>query len=566
MNKRTPKLRALVKLLNQALFAKNNGNLSYQEVEKLEEQFSKSRREFIINSSKAAALVGIASVIPISGFLADDRLKKDIAIIGGGIAGLYAAYCLQMNNITAKIYEADNRVGGRMMTARNIFGSGTWTELGGEFIDTAHHEIWRLIRHFGLETIDLWADPAEKDATREFTMAAFYVNGTRYSAADVFAELKEVCIKIAADKNACQDNPEVAAKMDRMNMEEYLNGLRCKPWLKEIIRAAYTGEYGTDTAEQSSLNLIYVITPAHGKLENLEFFGDSDERYKVKNGNQQIPDAVKEKVSDQIYLNHKLTKIENEGKRYKMHFANCTEVTADYVIMTLPFSVLRGIEMNIHEMPDDKLNCIKTLGYGQNSKVLMGFKKRVWRETDPKKLYAGYLYNPVVVNGWDNSHMQNNNAGKGGYSLLLGGKKSTDLAEKFKNQVLAHDLTDEDVKVFMDELEHVFPGMKENSMDKNKAMLWPNSPYAMGSYTCMKPGQSTTMTHDLIAKPVGNIFFAGEHTSEDHQGFMNGGAESGKMAAFEILDKIGLKKKRAINDDGKIEDVVAKPAAERVVH
>ena len=555
MKIRTQNLRSLAKLLNYAGFARKNGDLSYEEVKAIESTYNKSRRDFLINSSKTLAVVGIASAIPFSGCLLDDKKKPEIAIIGGGIAGLYAAYYLQLNKIRAQVYEADVRVGGRMYSARNIFGAGTWTELGGEFIDTAHLEIWKLIHHFGLETIDTHKDAAETDKSKEFNKEAFFVSGKRYSKEEVFEQLKLACAKIEADRDACKKEVSREKQQDSINMQDYVNGLPCKQWMKDIILAAYTGEYGADPADQSSLGLIYVIVPAEKPIEELAFFGDSDERYKVKNGNQNITDSLYGKVKEQVNLSYKLTAISSNGKKTTMKFANGKEVTADYVIMTLPFSVLRNIEMKIDGMPEDKLHCIKTLGYGQNSKVLMGFNKRVWREEDPKKVYAGYLYNPVVVNGWDNSHMQNDNKGKGGYSLLLGGKKSTDLAAKFPGKILASDLTDGDVKVFMDELDLVFPGMKANSANNNKAMLWPNNPHSLGSYTSCKPGQVTTLTHELIASTVGNIYFAGEHTSKDHQGFMNGGAESGRIAAAKILDALAVKTRAEIDKDGKVATV-----------
>jgi monoamine oxidase len=58
-----------------------------------------------------------------------------------------------------------------------------------------------------------------------------------------------------------------------------------------------------------------------------------------------------------------------------------------------------------------------------------------------------------------------------------------------------------------------------------------------GSYTCYRPGQYSTLA-DHIAKPAGNIFFAGEHTSE-FAGFMEGGVESGERVADDILKKLG---------------------------
>jgi monoamine oxidase len=65
-------------------------------------------------------------------------------------------------------------------------------------------------------------------------------------------------------------------------------------------------------------------------------------------------------------------------------------------------------------------------------------------------------------------------------------------------------------------------------------MHWPSYPYSLGSYAAYKKGQWTTI-RGAEFKPVGNLFFAGEHCSLKYQGYMNGAAETGFLAAQEIL-------------------------------
>jgi monoamine oxidase len=40
------------------------------------------------------------------------------------------------------------------------------------------------------------------------------------------------------------------------------------------------------------------------------------------------------------------------------------------------------------------------------------------------------------------------------------------------------------------------------------------------------------------ATPIGDVYFAGEHCSVDFQGYMNGAAETGRVAAETILEKV----------------------------
>ena len=72
---------------------------------------------------------------------------------------------------------------------------------------------------------------------------------------------------------------------------------------------------------------------------------------------------------------------------------------------------------------------------------------------------------------------------------------------------------------------------------------WPSNPLVKGSYTCNHPGYFTSIAGNE-AKQVGNLYFAGEHTSSfyEFQGFMEGAALSGIRAAREILQdlKVGI--------------------------
>ena len=63
---------------------------------------------------------------------------------------------------------------------------------------------------------------------------------------------------------------------------------------------------------------------------------------------------------------------------------------------------------------------------------------------------------------------------------------------------------------------------------------WIDDPAARGSYSYWGVGQYTEL-RGAGGTPEGPIHFCGEHTSLEHQGFMNGAVETGERAAAEIL-------------------------------
>jgi monoamine oxidase len=87
----------------------------------------------------------------------------------------------------------------------------------------------------------------------------------------------------------------------------------------------------------------------------------------------------------------------------------------------------------------------------------------------------------------------------------------------------------------------LYPGSRAAFNGNAAGFHWPAHPLSLGSYACYKVGQWTAFAGEE-QKPVGNIFFAGEHCSTEYQGYMNGGAATGREAAEAII----AKRKKAI--------------------
>lgn len=477
-----------------------------------------TRRDFIRNTTMASA----GTLLFPDSFL--QKNQKKIAIIGGGMAGLAAGYHLKKAGFNFTIYEATRRTGGRILSVKDGVTKGVTTEFGGEFLDSNHEEMLKYARDFGFEFIDT---AAKSEASLIKNLYIF--DNKRYSDKDVVNEFKHFAPKIVADANKLPEtidylHPDTSG-FDKVSIDEYFEKIGVKGWAAEMIKVAYTGEYGLETGLQSALNLILLITPGLEHIKpktkrlpkSVELFGISDERYKVFGGNQQIPNKLADSIQNHIKTDHELIAVsELSNGQFKLKFENRPEIIADIVIMTLPFTILRNIDLKNIKMEPWKKRSIMELSYGTNSKLMMGFKKRVWREQN----HAGYLYTPEIHTGWDSSIMQNNNQGEGSYSVFLGGKAGFNLKQTDQNKYIGL-------------IDNAFAGMKENYNGQRKLMNWATNPYSKGSYTCYTVGQwsSIGLAESL---PVRSMFFAGEHCDVEFQGFMNGAAKSGREVAEKI--------------------------------
>jgi monoamine oxidase len=542
MSSRIPLLNTVRKAFQLAMEAEKPLNPPLDELMELANHHKLHRRRFIGDMLKTGAAIGAAGLfnacrkvnemapstpaptIGATNTLGARASQPSIAIVGAGMAGLNCALELKKAGYKANIYEAATRTGGRMFTKRDILASGLYTELGGEFIDSTHKDMLQLCKEFGLPLLD-----TRTRSESLYARDSFFMDGRFYSEEEVIAAFQPYAARIAADIRSLPnmmtyDNYDATTlRFDSMSITSYLNSIGMTGFIRKGIETAYVTEYGLEADVQSSINFLFLFSA--NTANGFDIFGTSDERYKIEGGNQSLPNAMYEQVKDRVFLEHQLVRIKQLATGYALYFKNgntTSMVNADIIVSTIPFSVLRDVELAV-DLPTWKLNAIRNLNYGNNSKLLLGFNSRVWR----KYQYSGYVFtDKEIQTGWDNSWAQSGN--NGGFTVYGGGNAGVALGTG----------TAESQSVrFLDQLEKMWKGCRNAFNGNAKRMHWPEYPYTKGSYACYTIGQYTSIRGAEI-KPVGNFHFAGEHCSANFQGFMNGAAETGRMAANSILKSV----------------------------
>jgi monoamine oxidase len=484
------------------------------------------RRRFL--KIAVAAAVG-TSVTPIFKVAARGPQAPRVVIIGAGTAGLVCAYRLQQRGIAARVIEASNRAGGRMFSLRNFFPDNQLTELGGEYIDSGHKTMRQLGDELGLKLNDLGA---EKNPAGEHT---YFFNNRRVPVDASFIDLfRPVAKAIAQDLKQMKAGTEIsydgphAREVDRLSIPEWFEKRSISGLATSVLRAAYVGEYGLEIDQQSALNLLLTMgdeTPP----DEFRIFGPSDERFHITEGNDSVPARLADRLKIPVEFGTRLEAIAADGSGFKLtlrHDNAATDAKADILVLALPFTILRQLDVRV-KLPEAKRKAIHELGYGTNAKLITGFSRRVWEESHS----TGYTFTDLEFQCcWETSRGQ-----PGTHAILT----------NFAGGKLGEHLDDGELQdraaSFASQVERIYPGALDAFTKKAVRQHWPTSPFALGSYTCYKPGQYSTLS-ESVATPVGNLFFAGEHTSAEFNGYMEGAAESGERAAKEVLAKIGRRR------------------------
>ena len=497
-----------------------------------------SRRQMLRLSAAAAGAAALAPVLHLRAF-AKEKGAQSIAIVGGGVAGLTAAYRLQEAGAKPVLFEASSRLGGRMLTVYDFY-KGMFCELGGLFVDTGHEDLQTLAGELGVEMQKLAGEEGDGEDLYYFG-GAFHTPNDMIDAAKQTGAFAPIAEKIAADAEKLTDEDEnwteYAHELDQKSLKAYLDELRGKAedWALDLIDVAYVGEYGLETEDQSCLNLVDFI--ATEMDQPFRIFGESDEAFRIKGGSTALIKALTAALEGKadMRLGHALTALGTKDGKIELTFAapeGARTESFDAAIITVPFTKLREVKgLESLDLGAEKMKCIQELGYGSNAKVINGTTSRVWRSAE-----AGF---PAPSNGafyadvgfqtlWEESRAQPGEAGI--ITDFLGGKAG--LAEE--NAAL---------ETFRSGLAKMSPKMAE-SLDKPAVatFFWARYPFTLGGYASAKPGQYTTLL-ELSAEPAldGKLQFAGEHTSVDFLGYMNGGVESGNRAAAALVETLALK-------------------------
>jgi monoamine oxidase len=456
-----------------------------------------------------------------NGLTQNNNPRKKVLILGAGIAGLVAAYELLKAGHTPIILEAQNRLGGRILTLRAPFAEGLHAEAGAMRIPKTHDLTLHYIHHFGLELFPFtMGNPnayvcidGKKVRVQEYRNSSELLEHglTDAERASTVQAMWSAAIQPFIDMVAARGDAawqEIVAKYDNYSTREFLEE---KNWSEGAIEL-----YGLMENQEANMNFSFVELL---REETGEFYTNLSQ---LKGGTDRLPYAFYPALQGHLRLGAQVVALDQNETSVTAHsrtLAGRFSETADYMICTLPFAVLRHLEI-LTPFTRAKQKAIRQLHYDASTKIFIQCRRRFWEE-DENIFGGGTVTDLAIRNLYYPEHGRETGRG-----VLLASYTWADDAERWASLAPRDRLEQaiENIAQIHPQIVHEYEG--------GASWSWHDDPYAGGAFAMFEPGQQIRLYDDII-KPEGRIHFAGEHASLAHA-WIQGSIESGLRAASEI--------------------------------
>ena len=446
--------------------------------------------------------------------------KSDVVVIGAGLSGLYAATILQDEGYKVTVLEADNRVGGRVLSERSVPGN---PESGGTSFGPGYARLIDAAQRFNIELIDITPIvPFFMHQELAIDNAIIPLKDWPNHPKNVLPEeSKEIFPSRFFQQLVSKKNPLMATN-SWVDPENFHLDQSVHQWMLEqgfsdnLIDLVYnTNITHGNTAKDVSVLMLFFVNAFMNAQSDLDFktFG-----YTAKGGNMSIPEAMANNLGNGVQLNKKVIAINTTQKNSEIICKDGSLYRAGHVICSVPFSVLKKIKItpSIIGLQAEAINTLRS----QKLNLL---------HMIPKSPF------------WQKDGMSPNMFTDGKAGMVIAERKGsapsevTSLTAWLRGPLAAEmdKMTETDaIRSVIESIEELRPSAKQQ-LEPVAYHSWFQNPFSEGDWAIWGPGQIRKFAKN-VSTPHGQIHFCGEHTAVANRG-MEGAMESGERAALEVL-------------------------------
>ena len=415
-----------------------------------------------------------------------------ILVLGGGLAGLAAAFELQKSGHNVTVLEAQLRPGGRVRTLRDNLA--VYVEAGAEQIPAAHDITISYAKQLGLNLLR-----SGVPNTRSF----YHLKGKNVPFPSEFAGVRkkhiDAAVAAAQAAGGTADVVKAMSRWDKQTPGAWLRSEGASPEAAHLLTVGFGADFGS-----AASYLLHIVNSTGGA-------GGS---WRIEGGNDHLPRTLATKILDLRY-NAPAAAVRQDDRSVHVTLRDGQTLTGDRAICALPCPAIGRI-LDDARISAAKRTAIREQNYSHTVKVFLQTRTRFWLRDG----YSGHVTTdrPIERLTPDPGVTPEERGALTAYPI---GRYSEALEKMPEDQRVAAALAQ--ARAIFPELATQFEG--------GISKAWGLDPWQRGAFALHTPGQIPFI--DTLAKPEGRIHFAGEHTSA-WTGWMQGALESARRVAREI--------------------------------
>lgn len=439
----------------------------------------------------------------------------DVAVVGAGLSGLSAARGLQQRGLSVRVFEALDRVGGRVDSATV---AGAVVDLGGTFVGPDQDRIIALADEVGVgryptheagDNLLLW----RKDLKRYRGLIPPIGARPLLDLARVRAALKRLSRKVPVGRP--WDAPH-AAKLDAQTLGSWLAAKHAGQATHDLMAVVCNTSWGCEPSEISLLYVLHYIAQAGGLDPMLGTRGGAIEQHFVEGSHEIAVRVADELGAGAVRLGSPVTRIDWTDDAATVH-TDDGPTTARRVIIAIPPAMRRRIRF-LPELPAPHRRLAQRWSPGILSKIYAVYDKPFWREAGLSGMTISDE-GPIFITFDASPH----NASRGVLLGFIGG----DYAREW-DAVVAGERRVRALSALAD----LF-GERALHPSGYVDQRWGEEDWLGGGPTAAPGPGAAGQLHAHLTEPIGPIHWAGTETARRWAGHMDGAVEAGERAARE---------------------------------
>ncbi|BBY26456.1 flavin monoamine oxidase family protein [Mycolicibacterium sediminis] len=450
------------------------------------------------------------------------RIEADVVVVGAGLSGMIAARTVLEAGLVPVVLEADERVGGRILTEEAI--AGVPLDLGAQWIGDTHHRMFALAAELGVETYPQY-DVGETSYDLVGT-GVLRENDFHDRFGDELVALEHVLRHL--DELAAEVPPDApwqaphAAEWDAITAGAWYDTQGLSVVARTLLEICTVGILAVPTAEVSFLHLLFTIQTCG---VTSELFAESEggaQTTRFVGGTTEIPRRLAALIADHIVVEAPVQTIEHSPDGVVVRCRGGLVASGRHVVVAIS-PVLAGRIMYDPPLSGIRDQLTQRMPNGSAMKAFFVYDSPFWREDG---------LNGQLISDVGPARMSNDTCIPGddhGVILLFLEGDEARTAGRLPEAERREALTAELVRHFGSRAAH-----PEYYVDGE----WSDRQWTRGCYNANMGPHVWTKYGSALSEPIGVVHWASTDTATYWSAYMEGAVEAGERAAREVIDAL----------------------------